>query len=266
MINGMDSKNQFGANLAYTKFIFITPRQDDDAARTRVREAGGVVGRGFFNDFDADGTRLPAPHETIQFLTAINGAGALEGIGAARYVIQVSAKYRARLEDVEAEIRRRLRDHAQIDAIEGALRTMRYTSTELHSFAYKPATCRVSGRVMRNAIIIPVKKSNEWWALDPLDRHIFFYPHTDPHTGARVKGHARAAEAGVRTIYRQLYHNPDGYRRDGEYDFVAYFECPDEELATFDQICQNLRDQTQNPEWNYVSQETEWRGRRAMRW
>ena len=55
--------------------------------------------------------------------------------------------------------------------------------------------------------------------------------------GARVKGHARAAEPGISTIYRKLYYNPDGHGRENEWDFVTYFECADEHLATFDQIC-----------------------------
>ena len=33
----------------------------------KLRAAGGIVARGFFNDFDAEGRDTP-PHETIQFL------------------------------------------------------------------------------------------------------------------------------------------------------------------------------------------------------
>ncbi len=260
-----DGNSHFSTNLAYTKFIFITPRHDDDAARTRVRQAGSVVARGFFNDFDADGSRS-RPHETIQFLVTTNGSQEREGVGGARYAIHVRAKYRQRLDDIEGEVRRRLHEHTQITAIDGACRIPRYTSAELHAQVYQRAARRVSGRIMQNAIIIPIKKSAEWWATDPLDRHCHFYPHTDPHTGARVEGHARLGEAGVKTIYRDLFHNPDGYHREGEFDFVAYFECTDEQLGTFGEICQRLRDPDQNPEWQYVVEEPEWRGRRVLRW
>jgi len=34
-------------------------------------------------------------------------------------------------------------------------------------------------------------------------------------------------------------------------------------LATFDQICQSLRDVRQNPEWRFVIEGPEWRGRRS---
>jgi hypothetical protein len=85
-------------------------------------------------------------------------------------------------------------------------------------------------------------------------------------TGARVKGHARAAEAGIGTIYRRLYYNPDGTGRDGEFDFITYFECADEHLSTFEQICRALRDERQNPEWRYVVEGPEWRGKRVLKW
>jgi hypothetical protein len=37
MANGFSpSDNHLGANLSFTKFLFIVPRADDDAAGTRV--------------------------------------------------------------------------------------------------------------------------------------------------------------------------------------------------------------------------------------
>jgi hypothetical protein len=56
--------NATGVNLAFTKFLFIIPRRDDDAIVVRLRTTGSVVARGFFNDFDADGSRDGQPHET----------------------------------------------------------------------------------------------------------------------------------------------------------------------------------------------------------
>jgi hypothetical protein len=75
-----------------------------------------------------------------------------------------------------------------------------------------------------------------------------------------------AAEAGISTIFRRLYHNPDGYERPGEFDFITYFECADRHLATFDAVCAGLRDTRQNPEWAFVQEGPEWRGRRVPRW
>ena len=258
--NGVDPS----VNVTFTKFLFIIPARDDDAARTRMRIAGGLIARGFFNDFDADGSREAQPTETIQFLIADRTNGP-DSIRAARYAAHVSANYRPRLQEVELELRRRLGDTATVIALDGAIRAPRYTSAELYAFAYKRALPRMSGRFMANAIVLPMSKSADWWNKPPLDRHAYFYPHQEAG-GCPVKGHARAAEAGVQTIYRRLYHNPDGYGRDREFDFITYFECTNEHLATFDAVCAALRDTRQNPEWQYVIEGPEWRGRRVPRW
>jgi hypothetical protein len=256
--------NHLGVNLAFTKFLFVSPREDDDRTRTRVRQTGACIARGFFNDFDAESEHDAPPHETIQFLVS-NGTRAEAGLGAARHVVQICSKYRPRLEDVEAELGRRLGDTAHVTALDGAIRVPQYTSAELHAYAYRRAMTRTTGRLVRNAIIIPVRKTPEWWALDPLDRHSYFYPSRNGY-GPASKGHARAAEAGITTIYRQIYYYPDGRGTDGQFDFISYFECADEHLPTFDAICENLRDVGQNPEWRFVEEGPEWRGYRVLRW
>lgn len=261
-MTGANGTNHLGVNLAFTKFLFVSPAADDDAARTRLKAAGGVVARGFFNDFEAEGS---TPHETIQFL--VNDEGRDQpGLSGARYVVQVSSKYRPRLQETEVELRRRLGENAEIVAIDGAVRTPQYTSAEMHAYAFKHASTRRSGRLQPNVVIIPMSKTAEWWAKSPLDRHAYFYPGALQNGGCPVKGHARAAEAGISTIHRRLFYNPEGSGRDGEFDFVTYFECADEHLPTFDGICRALRDERQNPEWRYVVEGPEWRGRRVLRW
>jgi hypothetical protein len=253
--------NHLGVNLTYTKFFFVTPGRDDEAARVKLRAAAAIVGRGFFNDFDAEGRDTP-PHETIQFLVRAENGATPAG---APYALQVCSKYRPRLTETEVELQRRLGDFAEVTALEGALRVPQYTSAEMYAYAYKSALPRASGRLQKNAIIIPMSKSREWWDKPTLDRQTYFYPHADG-AGDRVKGHARAAEHGIGTIYRKLYYNPDGHGRDKEWDFVTYFECADEHLETFDQVCRSLRDVQQNPEWRYVTEGPEWRGKRVLRW
>lgn len=264
-MQGSGATNHLGVNLAFTRFFFIMPARDDDAARTRLRAAGSVVARGFFNDFEAEGAKDSAPHETIQFLLNEEGRPR-HGLAGARYALQVSSKYRPRLAETETELRRKLEGNAEIVALEGAVRVPQYTSAEMHAYAYRDAVVRASGRAQRNAIIIPVRKTQEWWEKTPLDRHLYFYPHTDGATGTLAKGHARAAEPGISTIFRRLYYNPDGHGRADEFDFIAYFECADEHLGTFDQVCRALRDERQNPEWRFVVEGPEWRGRRVLRW
>jgi hypothetical protein len=90
-----------GVNLTFTKFLFIVPQRDDDAARVRVRNVGSLVARGFFNDFDADGTRDAQPQETIQFLIADGPDRGGRGIAAAS-AVHVSPNYRPRLQELES--------------------------------------------------------------------------------------------------------------------------------------------------------------------
>jgi len=252
-----------GVNLSFTKFLFVSPRRDDEGDQAKLRQAGACLARGFFNDFDAETSHDAPPHETIQFLVASGSPSSAEP-GVARYVAQVCSKYRPRLDEVETDLRRRIGHCAEVVALDGARRAPQYTSAELYAYAYSPSPERTTGRVVRNAIIIPVRKTAEWWALDPIDRHAYFYPSRNGH--GDVRGHARAAEAGISLLYRKIYHHPDGPGIGGQYDFIAYFECADEHLGALDEVRRNLRNVDQNPEWKYVEEGHEWRGYRVLRW
>ena len=255
-----------GANLMYSKFLFVTLRCDEAQARARVREAGACIARGFFNDFHGNGTPTTRSNETIQFLVASTPRRCNDGLLSVGYVAHLTTKYRPRLDEIQAELARRLGNVASVRAIDGALQAPRYTSAALHEYAYKAAAERQSGSATANVIIIPMNKTAAWWEMNALERHTYFYPHADPRSGAQVSGHAKAAESGIQTIYRRLYHNPDGYQRADQYDFVTYFECADEHLPTFDNVRQALRDERRNPEWRFVIEGPEWRGRRVLRW
>ena len=266
--NNGNGNDALGANLLYSKFLFVTLQRDDAKARAQVREAGACIGRGFFNDFDGSGTSTPntRSNETIQFLVASTIRRCSDGLLSAGFVAHLTTKYRPRLDEMQAELDRRLGNIASVRALDGALQTSRYTSAALHEYAYKSAAERQSGRATANVIIIPMSKTPAWWEMGTLERHAYFYPHVDQQSGQPVSGHAKAAEDGIGTIYRRLYHNPDGYQRANEYDFVTYFECADEHLPTFDIVRQALRDERRNPEWRFVVEGPEWRGRRVLRW
>jgi hypothetical protein len=261
-----NGQSAVGTNLSFTKFLFLIPHQEDATTMGKIRSAGSNISRGFFNDYDADGSRDPQPQETIQFLQADGVPEGRGGIGGARYMVQLSANYRPRLDEVASDLKRRVNGAADLIVLDGAERATRYTSAEMENYAYKPAIPRLSGRVARNAIIVPMNKTSAWWEKTALERHSYFYPHHEDATGAPVKGHAKAAEAGIKTIFRKLYHNPDGYQREGEFDFITYFECTDENVPVFEHICRALRDERQNPEWKYVLEGPEWRGKRVLRW
>ena len=262
---GANGQTDPGVNLTHSKFLFVIPHDDDAATLAKLRSAGANICRGFFNDYDAEGSRDDQPRETIQFLTS-DSPSAGSGIAAARYVVHLSANYRPRLDEVTSDFKRRIAGAADLIMLDGAERPPRYSSAEMQKYAYKAALPRQSGRVAANAIIMPMSKTAEWWEKSALERHAYFYPHNGQPGGQTVSGHARAAEAGIVAVFRRLYHNPDGYQRPNEFDFITYFECTDENIQVFDHICAALRDRRMNPEWKYVVEGPQWRGRRVLRW
>ena len=262
------------SNLAYTRFLFVIARTDDDAHGAKLRTAGANIARGFFNDFDIDDNRETQvqAHETIQFLVREPETRPLpEGtagpyINMARNAVQITSKYRPRLQEIDEEFRRRMGDSSEVITLEGAARNPRYSSAEMVSYSNRGAPPRRSGRVSKNAIIIPIRKTQEWWQKSPLERHSYFYPHVDHASASPVKGHALAAEKGIASLFRRVYHNPEGYERHEEWDFITYFECDDDGLPVFEHVMTALRDFHQNPEWRYVQEGPIWRGRRVLRW
>ena len=238
-----------------------------------LRTAGGNIARGFFNDFDIDDARETQAQrfETIQFFVRdgdapdrgelsgpVHPEGAPPGAGveqvpaaAAGDRRRAAAPHRRFRRDPDA--RRRLPQSALLEPGDGALLEQGRAAAPI-------------GRLSKNAIVVPMRKTAEWWQKSALERHSYFYPHVDHASAAPVKGHALAAEKGIPSLFRRVYHNPDGYERPGEFDFVTYFECDDESLPVFDQVLTSLRDVQQNPEWRYVEEGPIWRGKRVLRW
>lgn len=261
---------QLGANLAFTRFLFVRPAQLDDAIRQRLRGVGDQLARGFFNVFDVEGGGTDSPpHEAIQFFS-INGFGVDESastsLPVATHVTQVTSKYQPSLDDTEKELRRRVGDLAEVTTLSGAVRVPQYTSVEMYAWAYAQAKARSSGRTTQNAIILPIRKTAAWWAMPPMERHQYFYPHHDRQSGRCVAGHAELGRAAAPKIFRRLFYNPAGEGRPNEWDFISYFECADEDLALFDETLAAMRDASRNPEWQFVEEGPIWRGRRSLRW
>lgn len=254
-------------NLGFTRFLFVRGCQDDDPTRLKLKAAGDGVARGFLNAFEREGASSDSPLlETVQFLS-LNGVGIDHSTShPARYAVQVNSRYRPRLDEVEKELRRRVGEAGNVDALEGCFQPPHYTSASVASWAYDHARTHATGRVLPNAIIIPIRKNAEWWAMPDLERHQYFYPHHDHHSGKKVSGHAALGRDTAPHIYRRLYHNPLGPGRAGEWDFVTYFECDDSDLARFDATLEAMRDVNRNPEWRYVEEGPMWRGRRVLRW
>lgn len=253
-------------NLGYTRFLFVRGCRDDDATRLKLKAAGDGIARGFLNAFEREGANSDAPAlETVQFLS-LNGVGVDESPAhPARYAVQANSRYRPRLDELEKELRRRVGDAGDVDTLDGCIRLPQYTSANVAQWAYDQARAHGNGRQQPNSIIIPIRKTEEWWAMSELERHQYFYPHHDGESGRKVQGHAALGRDAAPKIYRRLYHNPHGHRA-GEWDFVTYFECEDQDLPLFDATLAAMRDVERNPEWRFVEEGPMWRGRRVLRW
>src|SRR5258705_9140246 len=116
---GTNGQAAIGTNLSFTKFLFIIPTQDDALTLAKMRTAGATISRGFFNDYDADGSRDVKPQETIQFLLADSVPEGAKGIAAARHVVQLSGNYRPRLDEVVSEFKRKMNGGAELIGLDG---------------------------------------------------------------------------------------------------------------------------------------------------
>jgi hypothetical protein len=89
-----------GANLVYSKFLFVTLEHDDAKSRARVREAGTCIRQGFFNEFHDNGTTNTRSNETIQFLVTATPRRCSDRLLSASYVAHLTTKYRPRLDEI----------------------------------------------------------------------------------------------------------------------------------------------------------------------
>jgi hypothetical protein len=98
------------------------------------------------------------------------------------------------------------------------------------------------------AVLIPIRKTTEWWALAREQRQAYVME------GA-PNGHLAIGRRYASRIYRRLYQSR--YLPGSSWDFLTYFEFPPEETATFSALLAELRDLDRNPEWAFVDREAE---------
>jgi hypothetical protein len=150
-----------------------------------------------------------------------------------------------------------------VETLAGVQRPRSYTSYAMTQFAYAPALPPGSGKRLPLGVVMPQHKTADWWAMHWMRRESFFLPRYDDRGEIAAPGHALVAEAGIPCINRRLYHAPDGYGGQSNYDFVGYFEFADVDAPVFRTVMAGLRDVARNPEWAYVREGPEWWGRRV---
>ena len=233
--HGHERSVRRGGEFTYTKFLFVLPYQDDAATLTKIRNCGLACQPRIFQRLRRRRLARAQPQETIQFLAVETPA---RPSGHRRRALRraLSANYRPRLEEVACELKRRIAGSADIIILDGAERLPRYSSAEMHKFAYKPALPRESGRIATNAVIVPMSKTAAWWKKSALERHSYFYPHHEDATVAR-EGTCESRGSGHLQSIPPPVSQPRRLPAPERVRLHHYFECTDENMPVFDQIC-----------------------------
>lgn len=251
---------RFGAYLG----LHVPPSLAGRAAAAPVPELAARLG--LENEFAARGGE---PTHAIAFLRRMSvtpGAVDDPGLLAADVVVHAASPSHTLVAEFAARLASLLEPPApQPVVLAGVVRPTRYTGGAMHDFAYAHQLVQQSGATMPNTFLLPLVKTRAWWDKTWMERHTYFLPRYD---GGRMtsEGHALAAEKGIATLMRRTYRNVIEPAPPGEYDFLTYFECSDEDAPVFDEVCSALRNVARNPEWAFVREGPTWRGRRAATW
>jgi len=165
-----------------------------------------------------------------------------------------------------AELARLLGPEITPRVLDGVVRPTNYTGNAMHNFAYAHRVVQQPGPVMPDAFLVPMSKTTDWWDKDWMERHTYFLPRYDDSGRMLNEGHVLAAEAGIACLMRRTYWNAAEPAPAGAYDFISYFECANDDIARFHEVCAALRDVAKNPEWAFVREGPTWHGRRVPTW
>jgi hypothetical protein len=209
------------------------------------------------------------PPQAIAFLRGTGstpGDIADPGLLHAEAVVHVASASPGPVAEFCAELTRLLGPAIKPRILEGVVRPMTYTGLAMYNFAYAHRVLQQPASVMPNAFLIPMSKTRAWWEKDWMERHTYFLPRYNDSGRRLTEGHALAAAAGIPCVMRRFYKNATEPASQMAYDFITYFECADEDVPAFLQVCAALRDTKRNPEWEFVREGPTWRGRRVATW
>jgi hypothetical protein len=232
------------SGVRHGAYICISvPRDAREAVGTTPAEA--LAERlGLRNEFNPGHDQPPG---TIAFLRRVGATTAqiadvdLLGADAVIHVASVSA---GPITEFCTELTRLLGQTIKPRIIGGGLRPTNYTGNAMHNFAYAHRVLQQPGTVMPNGFLVPMSKAGGWWEKDWMERHTYFLPRYDESGHMLNEGHALAAAAGIACLMRRTYKNATEPAPAEAYDFINYFECADEDVSTFHEVCTALRDIT----------------------
>jgi len=218
------------------------------------------------NEFDSEGGDPQASYAYLRRVMATPGEIPDDGLEQADAMIHVAAPSPGPVAEFCNELERFLGPQIKPRVLRGVVRPLSYTGNAMHNFSYAHRVLQQPGTVMPNAFLIPVSKTPGWWEKDWMERHTYFLPRYDDEGRVLHEGHALAAAAGIPCLLRRTYKPQAESTPAGQYDFVSYFECANEDVPTFHSVCAALRDTERNPEWRFVREGPTWQGRRVATW
>jgi hypothetical protein len=253
------------------RFLFV--RLPQEATDAELAIALDALGDGLENMHNMAGapTEDAMRRGRYQFLRAEPALSSARDIShpamlAATCVIYLEAAGLEPLQRYEAGLRALLEPRGgAVETLAGVQKPRSYTSYAMTQFAYAPALPPKPGAQCPLGVVTPQNKTAAWWTMDWMRRESFFLPRYDAQGNLSAQGHALAAAAGIPCITRRLVHAPEGYGREGSYDFIGYFEFAEADASTFRAVMAGLRNVAKNPEWAYVREGPEWWGRRVER-
>lgn len=127
--------------------------------------------------------------------------------------------------------------------LHGLISNLRY-ATRIEVGTLRSVQEELGRPIATRAALIPIKKSDAWWALAQDERRAIFEEQSH-HT-----------EIGLRylpSVARQLYHARD---LEEPFDFLTWFEYPADQTNAFEELVSKLR---ASEEWRYVDREVDFR-------
>jgi hypothetical protein len=220
---------------------------------------------GLRNEFEPG---VDHPPEAVAYLRRVSATPASisdDALLHAGAIIHVAANTAAPVAEFRAELGRRI-DSSAVRVLTGVVRPPNYTGTLMHNFAYAKRVLQQPGARMPNAFLMPLSKTAAWWSKSWMERHTYFLPRYAQSGERENEGHALVCEPGIACLMRRTYKQEEEPAGADEYDFINYFECADDDVPVFREVCAGLRDVKRNPEWSFVREGPTWQGRRVATW
>jgi hypothetical protein len=244
-------RNEFEPGADHPRDAIAYLRRIEERSESRGRGPAGFAGGEWARPLGIEATPAAIADDELMHASAI---------------VHVAAPTSGPVGELCTELGRLLGRDAAPRVLGGVVRPPSFTGAAMHNFAYGHRLVQQPGTTAPHAFLVPMSKTAAWWRKDWMERHTYFLPRYDDAGRMTHQGHALASAAGIAALMRRTYKHPAEPAPTGAYDFVTYFECADDAVPTFHEVCAALRDVARNPEWAFVREGPTWHGRRVAAW